>query len=186
MLDIAFALSARALKSDDNFMKMKSVITEILGAYGSSTVRYSVIKFGRDPNVELDFGDESDPEELRQILQRITKNDEGADLGRALRKARELFQVAALTRPDAKRVLVVVMDKVSDSDEITVSVAARSLQHDRIRVIAVMFGKEADPQEMTEATLDVNNVIETNDTASTKEIAAEVMEKANNGKNTHC
>jgi len=186
MLDIAFALSARALKSDDNFMKMKSVITEILGTDGSSTVRYSVIKFGKEPNVELDFGDESDPEELRQILQRITKNDEGADLGRALRKARELFQVAALTRPDAKRILVVAMDKMSDSDEITVSVAARSLQHDGIRVIAVTFGKEADPQEMTEASLNVNNVIETNDTASTKEIAAEVMEKANNGKNTHC
>lgn len=186
MLDIAFALSARALKSDDNFMKMKSVITEILGTYGSSTVRYSVIKFGKDPEVDLDFGDESDPEELRQIVQRITKNDDGADLGRALRKARELFQVAALTRPDAKRILVVAMDKMSDSDEITVSVAARSLQYDGVRVIAVTFGKEADPQEMTEATLNANNVIETNDTASTKEIAAEVMEKANNGKSAYC
>ena len=75
---------------------------------------------------------------------------------------------------------------MSDSDEITVSVAARLLEHDGIRVIAVTFGKEADPQEMTNATLNVNNVIETNDTASTEDIAAEVMEKATNGKNTHC
>ena len=186
MLDIAFALSARALKSDDNFMKMKSVINDILTTYGSSTVRYSVIKFGKDPKVELDFGDESDPEELRKILQRITKNDDGADLGRALQTARDLFRVAAVSRPDATRILVVAMDKMSDSDEITVSVAARSLQLDGIRVIAVTFGKEADPQEMTEATLNVNNVIETNDTASTKEIAAEVMEKADNSKHTHC
>lgn len=186
MLDIAFALSARALKSDDNFMKMKSVMTNILDIYGSSTVRYSVIKFGKDPEVELNFGDESNPEELREILQGITKNDDGADLGRALRKARELFQVAAVSRPAAKRILVVAMDKMSDSDEITVSVAARLLGHDGIRVIAVTFGKEADPQEMTSATLNVNNVIETNDTASTEEIAAEVMEKATNGKNTHC
>lgn len=186
MLDIAFALSARALKSDDNFMKMKSVMTDILGIYGSSTVRYSVIKFGKDPEVELNFGDESNPEELREILQGITKNDDGADLGRALRKARELFQVAAVSRPGAKRILVVAMDKMSDSDEITVSVAARLLGHDGIRVIAVTFGKEADPQEMTSATLNVNNVIETNDTASTEEIAAEVMEKATNGKNTLC
>lgn len=186
MLDIAFALSARALKSDDNFMKMKSVMTDILGIYGSSTVRYSVIKFGKDPEVELNFGDESNPEELRKILQGITKNDDGADLGRALRKARELFQEAAVSRPVAKRILVVAMDKMSDSDEITVSVAARLLEHDGIRVIAVTFGKEADPQEMTNATLNVNNVIETNDTASTEDIAAEVMEKATNGKNTHC
>lgn len=186
MLDIAFALSARALKSDDNFMKMKSVITELLDTYGSSTVRYSVIKFGKDPKVELDFGDVSDPNELREIFQRITKNDQGADLGRALRKARELFQLAAVSRPDAKRILVVAMDKMSDSDEIVVSVAARSLEHDGVRVIAVTFGKEADPQEMEKATLNVNNVIETNDTDSAKEIATEVMDNANNGKNTDC
>lgn len=185
MLDLAFALSATALKSDDNFMKMKSVINEILNTYGSSTVRYSVIKFGKDPEVELDFGDVSDPKELREILQRITKNEQGADLDRALRKARELFQMAALTRPNAKRVLVVAMDKMSDSDALEVSVAARSLAQDGVRVIAVTFGKEADPQEMGKATLNVENVIDTNDTDSAKNIAAEVMEKAKNGKSVN-
>ena len=185
MLDLAFALSATSLKSSDNFMKMKSVINEILNTYGSSTVRYSVIKFGKDPEVELDFGDVSDPKGLREILQRITKNDQGADLGRALRKARELFQMAAVSRPDAKRILVVAMDKMSDSDEIELSVAARSLAQDGVRVIAVTFGKEADPQEMIKTTLNVDNVIKTNDTDSGKDIAAEVMEKANNGKNAN-
>lgn len=185
-MDLAFALSATALKSDDSFMKMKSVINEILNTYGSSTVRYSVIKFGRDPEVELDFGAVSDLNELKEILQRITKNDQGADLSRALRKARELFQMAAVSRPDAKRILVVAMDKMSGSDDVEVSVAARSLAHDGVRVIAVTFGKEADPQELTKATLNKDNVIETNDTASAKDIAAEVVEKANNGTNIGC
>ena len=72
MLDIAFALSATALKSDENFMKMKSVIDEILNNYGSSATRYSVIKFGKNPDVELDFGDVTDPKELREIVQVIT------------------------------------------------------------------------------------------------------------------
>ena len=116
------------------------------------------------------------------VLQRITKNNDGADLGRALQKARELFEIAALSRPGAKRILVVAMDKMSDSDEVVVSVAARSLAQDGVRVIAVTFGKEADPQEIVKATLNENNVIETDGSDSAKDIAAEVIEKADNGK----
>ena len=181
-LDIGFALSATALNSDDNFMKMKSVLDEIFDSYSPSATRYSVIKFGKTPVVELDFGDVSDPTELREVLQGITKNNQGADLARALRKARQLFQTAAVSRPDAKRILVVAMDKMSDSDEIALTVASRSLAEDGVRVIAVTFGKEADPQEIEKATLNKNNVIETDENDSATDIAAEVVEKANNGK----
>ena len=183
MLDLAFALSATALKSDENFMKMKSVINEILNTHSSSSVRYSIITFGKYPDVELDFGDESDPRRIREVLQGISKNNEGVDLSRALKKALELLQKAALSRPDAKRILIVAMDKTSDSDEIAVDVAAKSLAQDGVRVIAVIFGKEGDPQELTKTTLNENNVIKTTDSDTSKDIAAEVMEKANNGKN---
>lgn len=65
MLDIVFVFSVRVLKLDDNFMKMKFVIIEIFGMYGLFIVCYSVIKFGKDLEVDFDFGDESDFEELR-------------------------------------------------------------------------------------------------------------------------
>ena len=162
-------------------MKMKSVITEILNTHGSSSVRYSIITFGDYPNVKLDFGDESDLKRLRAFLQSISKNSEGADLSRALKKARELLSKAALSRPDAKRILVVAMDKTSDSDEIAVEVAGKSLAQDGVRVIAVTFGKEGDPQEMVKTTLNENNVIDTDDSDTAKDIAAEVMKKAKNG-----
>ena len=182
LLDLAFVLSATALKSDDNFMKMKSVIHEILNTHGSTSVRYSVITFGDYPSVELDFGNQSDPKRIREILQGISKNSDGADLSRALKKARELLQKAAVSRPGAKRILVVAMDKTSDSDEISVDVVAKSLAQDEVRVIAVTFGKESDPQEIAKTTLNENNVIETDESDNAKDIAAEVMEKAKNGK----
>ena len=182
MLDLVFALSATALNSDDTFMTMKSVITEILNTHGSSSVRYAIITFGKYPNVTLDIGEESDPRKLRKILQSLSKNNDGADLSRALKKAKEILQNASVSRPTAKRILIVAMDKTSDSDEIAVDVAAKALARDRVRVIAVAFGKESDPQEMAKTTLDENNVIETDDDDSVKNIAAEVMEKAKNGK----
>ena len=182
MLDLVFALSATALKSDDNFMKMKSVITEILNTHGSSSVRYGIITFGKYPNITIDIGEESDPRELRKMLQRLSKNSDGADLSRALKEAKEMLEKATLSRPTAKRILIIAMDKSSDSDDTAVDVAGKALARDGIRVIGVLFGKEGDPQEIAKTTLDENNVIETDGDDTAKNIAAEVMEKAKNGK----
>lgn len=181
-LDLLFALSATALKSDDNFIKMKSVIAEILNTHGSSFVRYSIITFGKYPDVELDFQEQIDSKGIRARLQNISKNSEGVDLSRALKKASELLNNATLTRPDAKRIVVLAMDKTSDSDETAVDVAAKSLAQDGVRVIAVTFGKEGDPQEIAGTTLNKDNVIETDESDTAKDIAVAVMEKAMNGK----
>ena len=181
-LDLLFALSATALKSDDNFIKMKSVIAEILNAHGSSSVRYSIITFGKYPDVELDFGEQIDSKGIRAKLQNISKNSEGVDLSRALKKASELLNNATLTRPGAKRIVVVAMDRTSDSDETAVDIAAKSLAQDGVRVIAVTFGKESDPQEIAGTTLNKDNVIETDESDTAKDIAVAVMEKAMNGK----
>ena len=116
MVDIAFALSATALSSDDNFRKMKSLLDEIINSYSPSATRYSIITFGKIPVVELDFGGVSDLMELRETLQQITKNQQGADLAKTLRNTRQLFQTAAVSRPNAEKILVVAMDKVSDSE----------------------------------------------------------------------
>lgn len=181
-LDLLFALSATALKSDDNFIKMKSVIAEILNTHGSSSVRYSIITFGKYPDVELDFQEQIDSKGIRARLQNISKNSEGVDLSRALKKASELLNNATLTRSDAKRIVVLAMDKTSDSDETAVDVAAKSLAQDGVRVIAVTFGKEGDPQEIAGTTLNKDNVIETDESDTAKDIAVAVMEKAMNGK----
>lgn len=186
MVDIAFALSATALSSDNNFRKMTSLVDDIINSYNPSATRYSIIKFGNTPVVELDFGGVTDLVELRETLRQITKNQQGADLARALRKARQLFQTAAASRPNTKKVLVVAMDKVSDSDEMAVKVAARSLAREGVRVIAVTFGKEADLQEIEKTTLNKNNVIQTDDDDSSEDIAAEVIDRANNGKKKDC
>lgn len=181
-LDLLFALSATALKSDDNFIKMKSVIAEILNTHGSSSVRYSIITFGKYPDVELDFQEQIDSKGIKARLQNISKNSEGVDLSRALKKASELLNNATLTRPDAKRIVVLAMDKTSDSDETAVDVAAKSLAQDGVRVIAVTFGKEGDPQEIAGTTLNKDNVIETDESDTAKDIAVAVMEKGMNGK----
>ena len=181
-MDLAFLLSARGLDSEKNFIKMKSIINEILNSQGSEVVRYSVMTFGKEPKVVLDFGVLSETKDLREFFRGIPKNMDGADLHKALKVAGDLFRKAATARPYAKQVLVVVMDKTSDSDVDEVELASKSLAEDGVRVIAVAFGKESDLQEISQTTSNDNNIVKTDETDLAKNIAEEVMKKAKNGK----
>ena len=54
-MNLAFALSARAVDEDTNFGKMKDTIKAIMRKFGSNRLHYSVITFGDPPMVDLPF-----------------------------------------------------------------------------------------------------------------------------------
>ena len=56
-MDIAFAISARAIKANENFLKMKEIIKEIVDSFGRTNIRYSVIIIGDVPHVGFSFRD---------------------------------------------------------------------------------------------------------------------------------
>ena len=61
--------------------------------------------------------------------------------------------------PDAKRVLVLVTDKRSDSSLEDVETSAEALWSSRIKVVPVAFGREAAPDEVKATTSDEDNLI---------------------------
>ena len=81
-------------------------------------------------------------------------------------------------RPDAKKVLVIIIDKKSDSTEDEVRQAADLLENDKIRVIPVALGKEADIPELTNVTVDKNDVVKADKKVDPEKIADEIIMKA--------
>ena len=81
-------------------------------------------------------------------------------------------------RPDAKKVLVVVIDKKSDNTEDDVRKAAVLLENNNIRVIPVALGSEADVAELTNATVDDDDVIKADKDDDPEKIADEIIMKA--------
>lgn len=119
-LDLGFAISARAIDSNKNFKTMKDTIKKISEKYGTNKIRYALLVYGSSPTIYIPF--RSTPvtsEDLASYLDSARINDRGADLDKALEEAKKMFLDA---RPTAKKVLVVIADKRSESypDEIKV------------------------------------------------------------------
>ena len=54
-MNVAFAISARAVDDATNFEKMKDIIKAIVQKFGSNRIYYSVITFGDPFTTELSF-----------------------------------------------------------------------------------------------------------------------------------
>ena len=81
-------------------------------------------------------------------------------------------------RPDATKVLVVIIDKKSDNTIEEVREAAVLLENYNIRVIPVALGREAGIQELTNITLDKNDLVKTDNKGDPEKTAEEIIMKA--------
>ena len=103
----------------------------------------------------------------------------GAALDRALDEARKMFEDTA--RPDAKKVLVVIMDQEQSSDRNQAKEKAREVKESRVKVVPVALGEEANPDELTEITPNKNNLVEMEKDENPEKAAEKIMIKVLEG-----
>ena len=113
-MDLIFAVSARATDSRRNFKKMQDIMKQAVRQYGKDRIHYSIITFGSTPSTILKFNNNiNDDSQLERFINTMQINGRGADLDRALEKAKKLFDEAETLRSGTKKVLVVITDKRS-------------------------------------------------------------------------
>lgn len=174
-VDVAFAISANSVNNRQTFRLMKDTIAWIISNYGTGKLRYSVILFGNDAKIELDFdGGISTPNKLIQFVQELPRRSGGPDVISALDKAKTVFKSAS-ARPNAWKVLVVITDKRSGSSLPDIGKAAQPLDEEGIKVVPVAVGREADPSEL-EATNPERFVITVPRTEEPKTLGKQIME----------
>lgn len=174
-MDLIFAISTISPKADVNFAKIKEVIQDLIDRYGVQRVYYSIILFGRDPSVRIKFTQQLNEDSLKNAVNRLPRPSGGSSLQAALEKAREVFDEGS--RPDSKKVLVVILDRKSESTIANVRDAASKLEEDGVKVIPVAFGSRADTDEVEAATPNKANFVKINDTALPTECAEEISER---------
>ena len=182
-VDVAFAISANSVNNRQTFRLMKDTITWIISNYGTEKLRYSVILFGDDAEIELDFdGDISTPNKLIQFVQGLPRRRGGPDVISALEEAKRVFESAS-ARPNAWKVLVVITDKGSGSSLSDIEKAAEPLDEEGIKVVPVAVGGEADRSEL-EATNPERFVIKVPRTEDPKTLGEQIMEHVIRRKST--
>jgi hypothetical protein len=90
-------------------------------------------------------------------------------------EASRLFDQYA--RPEAKKVLVIITDKRSDSTLSDIRDAAKILVSKSITVIPVAFGRDADPNQLVTTTPNKGDLIKKEKTVPPKTLAKEIMDK---------
>ena len=177
-VDLAFAISANAVQSDANFQKIKDVINEIVEMFGQERIHYSIIVFGSVPDVIIQFNDNFPTDVLLKTL-RSVERAVGSALLPTLQKAQEIFK--NYSRPGVRRVLVVITDSKSDSDENGLRERAFLLEQDQIKVIPVGLGGETDDTELETLTPRKKDVVTKPDNTPTKILVKVIMTKVIEG-----
>ena len=173
-VDLVLAISTISSNANSNLAKIKGVVQELIDAYGVQRVYYSVILFGRVPNIRIRFTQQLDEAALKSAIQGLQRPSGGSSLSAALETARGVFRDG---RPDSKKVLLLVMDAKSGSSMGDVKETASKLEENGIKVIPLMFGGQADPDETSATTTNKQNVVKANETSDTKAIAEEITQK---------
>ena len=158
---------------------MKEIIDWVITKYGVGKIQYSFVLLGVTPTVKVTFTQPVNEVQLKNILQQTQRNPGGVSLKDTLDRVERIFD--ASPRPNAKRVLVLVMDKRSDSSLDEVKASAESLWRSGVKVIPVAFGQEAAPDEVEATTSEDDNLIDVKDTNNPDKVAKEIMKKVLEG-----
>lgn len=183
-MDVAFAISATAFQSDASFKKMQDTIKEFIDRFGvQGRVHYALVTFGDPPTIHLQFSDKSaSSSTLKGLIEEVPKPSKEAALDKALTTAKMLFSPDAGGRVDAKKILVVMTDRESDSSSEDAMKAYKQLEDEGIRVIAVPLGDEDNVNEVKTVVPIKEDVIKPNTTDEPRDIADKIIDNMLDGK----
>ena len=158
-IDLCFAISATAANASNTFNLMKETINDVISSYGINKIRYSVVIFGEQARQVVGFDSSiTDPAELEEYIRSQSPIRGSPAIDKALGKALESFK-DSVTRPNARKVLVVITDNESGLEAGDIVAEVKPLEERKVRVIAVAVGDAADQQELESVASDNRDVL---------------------------
>lgn len=176
-IDLVFAISAFSTQANVTFELMKDTLMSIVAEHGADNIHYTVMTYGSITSTSVDFQDTfPDEQALLKKLEGLTPVAGTPDLDLALVDAKKAFEAPG-ARPDAKKVLVFIVDYKSGSTEEDVLKSAMSLEEAGVKVIPVGIGSEVDREELEKTTPLKNNIIEVPTEESPEKLGKEIIDK---------
>lgn len=171
-IDLTFALSTT---SERTFNLMKSTVNRIIEQYGIIRIHYSVIVFGSSPTTHFDFSRTfPNKDDLIRVVSSLPKKSGDLDLAKALKSVSKVYELKEV-RPNAKKVLVVILDNKTVNTANELKKNAIVLVDKGILAIGVGVGNSIDSKELEIITEEKRNIIEVGITKNPNELAKEIM-----------
>lgn len=154
---------------------MEETINDVIDNYGINKIRYSVIIFGSQARQVVGFDSSiTDPAELEAYIRALSPISGGPAIDKALEKALESFK-ESVSRPNAKKVLVVITDNESGLQAVDIVATVKPLEERNVRVIAVAVGDGADQQELESIASDNRDVLNVPTSVESNTLSKDIM-----------
>lgn len=149
-IDLAFAISATSANSNQSYNLMKNTIKKFIDQYGVDKIHYSLIVYGDSIVRVVNFNHTFPPSaiDLKAAIDAQPAISGGPYLEGALQEAFKVFNETE-GRPDAKKVLVVMTDENSGTDENSLSTAVKPVEDLGVLVLSVGAGSAVDRNELS-------------------------------------
>lgn len=181
-IDLVFAISASSTEAKETFELMKETLLSIVSEHGAENIRYTVMTYGSVTRTIVDFQDTFPNEQaLLKKLESLSAVGGTPDLDLALADAKKAFEAPG-ARPDAKKILVFLVDNKSGSTEEDVLKSAMSLEEAGVKVIPVGIGSEVDREELEKTTPLKGNIIEVPTKESPEKLGKKIIDKVRESK----
>ncbi|XP_048580141.1 uncharacterized protein LOC5520454 [Nematostella vectensis] len=135
-----FAISATSTIPASTFSLMSTAAQNIINLYGIRTIKYSAFTFGNITQNVVNFEENLTKTKIIERLKSSSPIPGGPNLQEALVYANKRF--VNYSRPNARRVLVVFMDKGSGVPEASLSSDINNLRDNEVLTVGVGVGRE--------------------------------------------
>ena len=175
-IDLTIALSATSASSDRTFTLMKRTVNKIIEDYGINRIHYSIIVFGRETTNHFNFSSTQPTKaKLIKLVDGLPESSGSPDLVSALEEVRRVYELQTV-RPNAKKVLVVILDDTSVNEASALNRVVTVLVNKSIMIIGVGVGPSVSSSELRIITREVENIIRVNLNKPTDELAKEIIQ----------
>ena len=140
-------MSAAAVDADDTFDKMKDTLDTIIKQYGTDKIRYAILTYGSTSSVIVNFGEDRGKDELRTIVDQVSRPAGDPNITNVLKEVESLFQNAP-PRPGSRKILVIFIDKKSTNSRNDIKEAAEPLFNKNVTIVPAIVGPEVDVDEI--------------------------------------
>ena len=175
-LVVTFALGVTSVDSQETFDLMRGTIIRIIKRYCIDRIHYSAIVLGSGiPTTSFDFASNiPDQDELIRKVIRLRKRDGRPDLEQALEEAKRIFELREV-RPNARRILVVIMDDATVSSREELSKVVHALVKNSVFIVVVGIGSSVNATDLLIITREEQHILIVKTNKVDDELAEEIM-----------
>ena len=139
-------------------------------------MRYGIILFADSSTTYVPFSQTfPDKSAVTTLVDSFRRPRGEPDLRKAFREAKDMFDKAP-ARPEAKKVLAVIMDQKSINDLSEVKQAAKVLEDEDIQIVPIGLGQNVEEKELEFVTGNKQNVITADKDGDPSNVGKEIID----------